>query len=451
MLNKKDFLKHASKLAFPIMIQNLIGTLVNIADTVMLGYVSQTAMAASSLANQCTFILFCLYYGMATGTSVLCAQYWGKGDKKTVERILGLAERISLIVSLVFFMISFSMPTTIMKIFTSSPDTIAAGSEYLRVISFSFMFMGFSQVFMSALRSIGKIMLPSVTYIVSLCVNVICNATFIFGLFGLPKLGVTGVALGTVIARITEVLICLIYSLRSSDVRFRIKYFFTKSGILFQDFMKIATPAVINDVVWSFASSAFAAILGHIGDDMVAANAVAVMVVNIGAIACRGFANATTIIVSQELGKDNIDTAREYGKRMLRITMVVSLVGCVIILALRPLILDFYRDKLTETAIYYLGIFIIMTTWRLVGEGINTCLICGCFRGGGDSRFGMIVDSIFMWLVAVPLTFIAAYVLKLPPVWVYFIMTLDEFEKMPVVFIHYFRNRWLTNITRDFD
>ena len=322
MLNKKDFLKYASKLAFPIMLQNLIGTLVNIADTVMLGYVSQTAMSASSLANQYTFILFCLYYGMATGTSVLCAQYWGKGDKKTVEKILGLAERISLIVSLVFFAVSFAMPTTIMKIFTNSPDTVAAGSEYLRVISFSFMFMGFSQVFMSALRSIGKIMLPSVTYIVSLCVNVLCNATFIFGLFGLPKLGVTGVALGTVIARITEVLICLIYSLKSSDVRFRIKYFFAKSGILFQDFMKIATPAVINDVVWSFASSAFAAILGHIGDDMVAANAVAVMVVNIGAIACRGFANATTIIVSQELGKDNIDAAREYGKRMLRITTV---------------------------------------------------------------------------------------------------------------------------------
>ena len=442
MLNKKDFLKYASKLAFPIMIQNLIGTLVNIADTVMLGYVSQTAMSASSLANQYTFILFCLYYGMGTGTSVLCAQYWGKGDKKTVERILGLAERISLIVSLIFFVISFTMPVTVM---------IAAGSEYLKVISFSFMFMGFSQVFMSALRSIGKIMLPSITYIVSLCVNVLCNATFIFGLFGFPKLGVTGVALGTVIARITEVLICLIYSLNSSDVRFRIKHFFAKSGILFQDFMKIATPAVVNDVVWSFATSAFAAILGHIGDDMVAANAVAVMVVNIGAIACRGFANATTIIISQELGKDQIDTAGEYGKRMLRITLAVSLIGCVIILAIRPLILDFYRDKLTETALSYLSIFIIMTTWRLVGEGINTCLICGCFRGGGDSRFGMIVDSIFMWLVAVPATFLAAYVFKLPPVWVYFVMTLDEFEKMPVVFIHYFRKKWLTNITRDFD
>ena len=375
----------------------------------------------------------------------------GKRDKKTVERILGLAERISLIVSLIFFVISFTMPVTVMKIFTNSPDTIAAGSEYLKVISFSFMFMGFSQVFMSALRSIGKIMLPSITYIVSLCVNVLCNATFIFGLFGLPKLGVTGVALGTVIARITEVLICLIYSLNSSDVRFRIKYFFAKSGILFHDFMKIATPAVVNDVVWSFATSAFAAILGHIGDDMVAANAVAVMVVNIGAIACRGFANATTIIISQELGKNQIDTAGEYGKRMLRITLAVSLIGCVIILAIRPLILDFYRDKLTETALSYLSIFIIMTTWRLVGEGINTCLICGCFRGGGDSRFGMIVDSIFMWLVAVPATFLAAYVFKLPPVWVYFVMTLDEFEKMPVVFITISERNGLQILPDDFD
>ena len=215
--------------------------------------------------------------------------------------------------------------------------------------------------------------------------------------------------------------------------------------------MKIATPAVINDVVWSLATSAFAAILGHIGDDMVAANAVAVMVVNIGAIACRGFSNATTIIVSQELGRNSVDTAREYGKRMLRITIVVSLIGCGVILAIRPVILNFYRDKLTETAIYYLGVFIIMTTWRLMGESINTCLICGCFRGGGDTRFGMITDTIFMWLVAVPLTFLAAYVFKLPPIWVYFVMTLDEFEKMPVVFVHYIRGKWLTNITRDFE
>ena len=451
MLSKRDFLKYASKLAFPIMIQNLISTLVNMADTIMLGYVSQTAMSASSLANQFTFVLFCLYYGLSAGTSVLCAQYFGKGDKKTVEKIIGLAERLSIIVSLVFFVISFSFPASIMGIFTSSPDTIAAGSQYLKVISFSFIFMGFSQIFMSALRSVGKVLLPSTIYIISLCVNVVCNASFIFGLFGLPKLGVTGVALGTVIARIVEVLICLIYSLVSKGIKFRVKYLFAKTGVLMSDFIKIAAPSVVNDVVWSLASSVFASILGHIGNDMVTANAVAIMVVNIGAIACRGFANATTIIVSQELGQNHIDAAKEYGRRMLHITIAVALIGCAIIIAIRPIMLDFYRDKLSETAISYLGSLMIMTTWRLIGEGINTCLICGCFRGGGDAKFGMITDTLCMWLIAVPLMAIAAYVLKLPPLGVYFVMTLDEFEKMPFVFWHYKKGNWTKNITRDWE
>lgn len=448
-LDKKQFILFAIQLAFPIMIQNLISTLVNSADTLMLGYVSQTAMAASSLANQYTFVLFCFYYGLGIGTSVLCAQYYGKGDKQTVERIIGLASRVAILISLVFFAVSFFIPETIMKIFTESPETIAEGAAYLKVLSFSFVFMGFSQVFVSALRSVGKIIFPSVLYVVSLLVNVLMNATFIFGLFGLPQMGVTGVALGTVSARAVEVILCLVYSVASKDIKFRLENLFRRSGVLFKDFLKISAPSVVNDLVWGLAASTCTAILGHIGDDMVAANAVAVMVVNMGAIVCRGFSNATTIIVSQTLGENRMEDTKVYAKRMLWITIIVSILGCFVILAIRPLMIRFYSDKLTETAISYLGTIMIMTTWRLVGEGINTCLICGCFRGGGDARFGMVVDTVFMWGVAVPLMAIAAYVLKLPPIWVYFVMTLDEFEKMPVVFAHYFKFKWMKNITRD--
>ena len=448
-LNKKQFILFAIQLAFPIMIQNLISTLVNSADTLMLGYVSQTAMAASSLANQYTFVLFCFYYGLGIGTSVLCAQYYGKGDKQTVERIIGLASRVAILISLFFFAVSFFIPETIMKIFTESPETIAEGAAYLKVLSFSFVFMGFSQVFVSALRSVGKIIFPSVLYVVSLLVNVLMNATFIFGLFGLPQMGVTGVALGTVSARAVEVILCLVYSVASKDIKFRLENLFRRSGVLFKDFLKISAPSVVNDLVWGLAASTCTAILGHIGDDMVAANAVAVMVVNMGAIVCRGFSNATTIIVSQTLGENRMEDTKVYAKRMLWITIIVSILGCFVILAIRPLMIRFYSDKLTETAISYLGTIMIMTTWRLVGEGINTCLICGCFRGGGDARFGMVVDTVFMWGVAVPLMAIAAYVLKLPPIWVYFVMTLDEFEKMPVVFAHYFKFKWMKNITRD--
>lgn len=447
-MNTKELYKFALKLAFPIMIQNLIGTLVNTADTIMLGYVGQSAMAASSLANQYTFVLWCIFFGMATATSVMCAQYWGKGDRNTIERVIGLAARVSIIFSVLFTVVSVAFPERIMLLFTNSPETVAIGAEYLRVLSFSFVFMAIAEVYLSALRSIGKVVFPSLVLVISLGANIFFNAAFIFGLFGLPALGVTGVAIGTVISRVIEVILCLIYSVRC-EIKFRIKYIFAKAGILTQDFIKICLPSIGNDMIWSLATTMFAVILGHMGDDIVAANAVAVMVVDIGAIAMRGFANATTIVIGQTLGANQIEETKGYSKKLVQLTAYVAAVGCVIIVALRPFIMNFYSDKLTETAVYYLGIMMFMTTYRMIGEGVNTCLICGCFRGGGDTKYGLYMDIIMMWLVALPLMAIAAYVFKLPPIWVYFVMTLDELEKMPFIFIHFNKYEWMKNITRD--
>jgi len=449
-MNTKELYKWALKLAIPIMIQNLIGTLVNTADTVMLGFVGQTEMAASSLANQYIFVLFCTFYGMATATSVMCAQYWGKGDKKAVEQIVGIAARVGICFSLVFTLVSVMFPGAVMGLFTDSAETIEIGKVYLRVLSVSLVFMAISQVYLSALRSVGKIVFPSVVSVVSLCVNILLNATFIFGLFGMPKLGVTGVALGTVMARFTEMVMCIVYSFKS-DIRIRVKYMFTRAGVLTKDFFRISMPAIGNDLIWSLATSVFAAILGHMGDDIVAANAVAIMVVNIGAIAMRGFANSTTIVIGQTLGGGLIEEAKRYSGKLVALTAYVGCVGCIVIVALRPLILNFYADKLSAVAISYLGSMMLMTTYRMVGEGVNTCLICGCFRGGGDTRYGLFMDIIMMWFVSIPMMAVAAYVLKLPPIWVYFVMTLDEIVKMPFIFIHFFKYKWLINITRDIE
>ena len=251
MLNKKQFLLYAIQLAFPIMIQNLISTLVNSADTVMLGYVSQTAMAASSLANQYTFVLFCFYYGLAIGTSVLCAQYWGKGDHQTVERILGLATKIVLLISLLFFVISFFFPEYIMHLFTNSPETIAEGVTYLRVLSFSFVFMGFAQIFVSALRSVGKVVFPSVIYVVSLLVNVFLNATFIFGLFGAPKLGIVGAAVATVAGQIVAAVMAVIFNIKvNKEIHITFKGF-RPSGKRICNILFIGIPSVIMMAIGS--------------------------------------------------------------------------------------------------------------------------------------------------------------------------------------------------------
>ncbi len=448
IMSTKAFTIWALQLSLPIMLQNLIDTLVNSADTIMLGYVDQTAMSASSLANVFVFVLSCFYFGLTTATSVMCAQYYGKGDMKALEKIIGMALKVTMLISVVFFLVGFFLPGTIMRIFSDSEPTIEAGIIYLRVVSISFLFTGITKVYIGAIRSIGKVTFPSICCVVSLATNVFFNAAFIFGFWFFPKLGLVGVAIGTVIARAVELVLCIVYSCVTKDAKIRVKYLVSRAGILFKDFMKICLPSVGNDIVWALATSVFAVILGHIGDDIVAANAVAVMIVNIGAIASRGFANATTIIIGQTLGKDEKETTKIYAKRMLWLTLAVGVMGCILMLIIRPFILDFYADKLTATALSYLSIMIFMTTYRLIGEGINTCLICGCFRGGGDTKYGLYMDMIMMWCVALPIMAIAAYVLKLPPMWVYFAMTLDEMEKMPFIFVHYKKYNWLNNITR---
>ena len=443
------FLKLALTTAMPIMIQNVISTLVNSADTIMLGYVSQEAMSASSLANQYSNLLFCAFYGMTAAASVLASQYWGKGDKAAIEKVLGLCIRISMIFSVVAFAVSFSFPGVIMSIFTNDAAIIKEGITYLRIVSFSYLFMGFTQIYLSVLRSVERLVLPSIVYVISLLVNVFINATFIFGFFGLPKLGLVGVSLGTVTARVVEFVICAIDSARSDTTRFKFKYFFGNSGALMGDVLKLAVPSLVNDIAWSAANSAYSVVMGHLGSDVVAANSVAIIAVNVGAIACRGFSNATTIIVSRELGYNNTNAAKIYSIRMLLITLVVSLCGSGVIVAIRPLLVGFYVGKITDAAISLLSTMLLLQTIRLVGEGVNTCLICGCFRGGGDAKFGMILDAVFMWCVAVPLMAGSAFILKLPTVWVYLFMCLDEWYKFPPTIVHYLKFKWMKNITRD--
>lgn len=451
MVNGGQFFKMAVTIAMPIMIQNLISTLVSTADTVMLGYVSQDAMAASSLANQVYTVLWMTLNGLITGGCVMASQYWGKKDYDTIERVMGLTVRFAFAISLLFFIVAFGFSDSVMRLFTSEENIIYEGAHYLRIVSFSYLFMGFSQIYLSIQRSIERVILPTVTYIVSLAVNVLLNATFIFGLFHMPKLGLAGVAIGTVTARFVECLICAVHSGYTDRVKFRVKYVFAKSGILFGDFMKLSLPSLINDVAWSLAFSMYSVILGHLGSDVVAANAIANMVLNIGAIVTRGFANATTVIVGKTIGENNILAAKIYAKRMVRLTAFFCVLGGALIIGIRPFVMSVYAGKLTQSAVSYLGAMLIMQSYHLLGEGLNTCWICGCFRGGGDAKTGMIIDCLSMWLAAVPLMAIAAFVLKLPVEAVYFVMCLDEFEKMIPVYIHYRKYNWLTNITREKD
>ena len=444
MTKSSTFYKDMFRLALPIVCQNLITTAVGSADVIMLGWVSQTALSAGSLASQIMFILNLVYSGISSGIGMLAAQYWGRKDTRTIEKIMGIGMKLSILVSSVFFVLACFFPKLLMLVFTSEPELIETGMPYLRIVGISYLFMSISQVYLCTMRSIERVVFATVTNGSALGLNILLNAVFIFGLFGLPKMGILGVALATTTARGVELLICLADACRFETIRFRPRILLEHHKVLFQDFMKYSLPAFGNEVSWGVGFSMYSVIMGHLGSDMVAANAVAVVAKNLGTVVCFGIANAGAI-----LKQTTVPRFLEDASRFCWITFASGIAGGALIFLLRPLFMN--MADLSTVAQGYLSIMLFINMYSVLGQAMNSTVICGIFRAGGDSRWGFICDVIDMWLFAVPLGFISAFLLKLSPMWVYFLIYLDEFVKLPFVYRHYKSYQWLKNITRDFD
>lgn len=442
----KSFYKDLRNVVQPMAIQNLISSAVNSADVIMLGYISQTAIAASSLAGNVAFILFMISTGLSSGLVMLGAQYWGKKDTEAIKTLLGIGLRICCSVEIIVALVAAFYPRILMLIFTKNEALIAEGCRYLRAASFSYVCLSFSQMFQAGFKSIERVKIVTITSTTSLFLNIGLNAVFIFGLLGVPKMGITGVGIATSIARFIEMVICFIYAGRQTDIKFSVTCVFRRNKLLTRDFFKYSLPAVGNELVWGSAFAMYSVIMGHLGEDIVAANSVVNTVRQLGSVLCFGMAYGGAIVVGKYMGAGDMAVAERNASRLARVTIFSGVLGAVLLICLYP-VLPYIAD-LNETAAHYRNILLFINAYSLIGASINTVLICGIFRAGGDSKFGFVADIINMWCVSVPLGLLAAFVFKLPPLWVYFILFLDEFEKMPFVIHHYFKKGWLRNITR---
>ena len=442
----KSFYKDLRNVVQPMAIQNLISSAVNSADVIMLGYIGQTAIAASSLAGNVAFILFMISTGLSSGLVMLGAQYWGKKDTEAIKTLLGIGLRICCSVEIIVACIAAFYPRILMLIFTKNEALIAEGCRYLRAASFSYVCLSFSQMFQAGFKSIERVKIVTITSTTSLFLNIGLNAVFIFGLLGVPKMGITGVGIATSIARFIEMVICFIYAGRQTDIKFSVTCEFRRNKLLTRDFFKYSLPAVGNELVWGSAFAMYSVIMGHLGEDIVAANSVVNTVRQLGSVLCFGMAYGGAIVVGKYMGAGDMAVAERNASRLARVTIFSGVLGAVLLICLYP-VLPYIAD-LNETAAHYRNILLFINAYSLIGASINTVLICGIFRAGGDSKFGFVADIINMWCVSVPLGLLAAFVFKLPPLWVYFILFLDEFEKMPFVIHHYFKKGWLRNITR---
>ena len=444
---KDDFYRQMFKLAIPIIIQNLLSAAVNSSDVIMLNYVGQSAISAVSLAANYSNILFMVYYGLGTGASLLCAQYFGKKNMQAIHAVEGIALRFSLAISALVALAAFTIPQRMLLLFTSDQELIAIGSSYIRIMGITYLCWGVTEIYLAILRSIGRVTISMALNMLAFGLNILLNAVFIFGLFGAPKLGVTGVAIATASSRLIQLIACVIVSLLSKDVKLNPIYMFIRSKTLLNDFIHLSLPALGNDLSWSVAFSMYSVIMGHMGSDVVAANSLVVVVRNFSTVFCFAIASAGGIYIGKRIGANEIEEAKEDARKTLKLTVFTGIIGGVIILIVSPFVIHF--ATFNETAMGYLKIMLLINVYYIMGGAVNTTLIAGVFRAGGDSRFGFICDIIDMWVYAVPLGFFAAFVLKLPPMVVYFLLCTDEFVKWPWVIKHYRSMKWLKNITRD--
>ena len=440
---KRSLRKEIVRLAFPIALQQFMTALVGACDAIMLGKLSQDAMSAVSLATQVTFVFNLFMFAFMAGENMFVAQYYGKGDYKGISQVFSLVTKICGCIAVVFLAGALFFPEQIMRILTNEETLIVLGSEYLRVIGISYVFSGIAQTFLAIMKNCGAVNMSTLINGVMVILNIALNAVFIFGLSGFPKMGIKGAALATVLATVVQFLWSVGYVLcRIRAVKFSLRSCEKK---LFGRFWQKAVPLLINNLAWGIGFSMYSVIMGHLGTDAVAANGIANISKNLVVCFCLGLGNAGSIIVGNRLGADRLQEAKEVGETLTKTAIIAGIVSGLVLIALSPFITKMV--DLTPTARGYLQKMLLICSYYIAGKSVNCMTIGGIFAAGGDSKFGMLCDSVTLWCIIVPLGCICAFILKLPVMVVYFVLNLDEIIKLPVVYKHYKKYKWIKNLT----
>lgn len=443
----KHFYLAVLSLVVPMALQNLINVGVTAADVIMLGAVGEKALSGASLAGQVQYIMTLFLFGLTSGATVLTAQYWGKGNRDVIEKILGMTVKAAVFVTALFSVAALTIPEMLMKIFTNDPVVISEGVKYLQIVALTYILMGITQAYLYVMRSVERVVVATVVYLLSLICNIIMNAIFIFGLFGLPEMGVMGAALGTLCARVLEMILVMGYAVFiNKDIKLRLKYILHTDKLLFKDFMMYALPVVINEIMWGLGTAANTAILGHMGSAAVAANSVAQVARQLATVVSFGLSSAAAIYLGKTIGEHKIEHAKAYAKRFVWLSILMGLIGGVLILCVSPIATAML--SLTDLAKQYLKIMFFVMSYFVVAQAYNTTLVVGVFRSGGDTRFGLFLDVTTMWCCSILIGFLAAFVFKWSVPIVYVILMSDELIKIPITYKRYRSYKWLKDVTR---
>ena len=428
LLGTKEFYRRVCAVAVPIALQSMITIGVNMLDTIMLGSLGETALSASSLANQFINIYQIACMGLGMGASVLVSRFWGMKDGRSIKKTSTIMFRLCILVGLIFTVLTILLPGPIMRIYTPDPEIIEKGVEYFRWSIPTYLLLGLSLTATIVIRSVKAVKVPLICSVFSFFANLFFNWVFIFGNLGAPRMEVAGAALGTVLARIIEFTAIMIYFLvLDKKIRYQIKDLFLDCHDLVAEYIRISIPVIISDSLLALGNSAIAMIMGRIGAAFVAANSITVVTQQLTTVLTQGISQAGCIITGHTLGEGKREQAQREGYQFLAFGVMVGIVASGIILIINEPMVSMYNitSETREIALQLMDAVALI----LIFQSANSILTKGVLRGGGDTKFLMVADILFLWIASVPLGILAGLYLKLPAFWIYFFMKIDQIIK----------------------
>ena len=446
----KRFYRLLFSIALPIAVQNLITFMVSMVDTLMVGALGEIQLSAVSIANNLFFVLTILMFGLAGGSNIMISQYWGKGNVKTIHKILAIMYRVCLLITGIFIFIALFLQKYFMGIFTTDKAVIDFGASYLRIVCIGYLFYSITNCTIMMLRSVKTVSISIIVYTASLVVNSILNWIFIFGNLGAPELGIRGAAIATICARITEFSIVLVFMfIYERKIGLKIEHLLKLDKEILKDYVGLCTPVLCNELLWAIGASMISVIVGRMGTEVVAANSINGVAHQFVTVFIFGMSNATAVIIGNTIGEGKKEKAKEYAYSIGIFSVVMGCISGLMILLIKPFVVNFYNVSYS-TKLIAMEIMTV-TSGIIVFQSLASNFMMGVLRGGGDAKFVLINDLIFMWLVAIPGGFFVAFVLEPPVALVFLVIKCDEILKSLTSVYRVISGKWVNDVTKDYE
>lgn len=448
MAQNKPFYRNFFSIYIALVLQNVITISVNLADNMMLGAYSETALSGVAAVNQIQFVLQQILMALGDGMVIFCSQYFGKKQTEPIKKIASSAMRAGLSVAGILFIVVSLFPDRIVGLFTTEQTIIAEGVSYLYIVRFTYFFFAVTILLLATLRSIQMVKIAFYLSVMTFFVNCGINYIFIYGKFGAPELGGAGAAIGTLIARITECVVLIVYIIKREHVlHLTLREFFQTDRVLGRDYFKVSLPIVAVQSLWGLNTALQTVILGHMTAAAIAANSVASTIFLMVKSAAVGASSTASVIIGRTIGTGDLQLVKKYSGMLQRIFLIIGVVSGIVLFFIRVPILSLY-DLSAETK-QLANVFLLILSVICVGMSYQMPTNNGIIRGGGNAMFVVKMDLVSIWMIVIPLSIFMAFVVKASPAVVVCCLNADQIFKCVPAFLQSHYGNWMRKLTRD--